>query len=73
MTLCLYKTSNFVYCSATQMFKRTKKPYITVPLGLKLLFDKVQCYCLLEMFIIHLGSLQMGRWQDSAGCDALTG
>ncbi len=55
------------------MFKRTKKPYITVPLGLKLLFDKVQCYCLLEMFIIHLGSLQMGRWQDSAGCDALTG
>lgn len=37
------------------MFKRTKKPYITVPLGLKLLFDKVQCYCLLEMFIIHFG------------------
>lgn len=73
MTFCLYTASDFVYCSLKQMFKRTKKPYITVPLGLKLLSDEVQCSCLLEKFINSLGSLQMGHWQDSAGFDALTG
>ncbi len=55
------------------MFKRTKKPYITVPLGLKLFSEKVQCYRLLEMLIVKLGFLQMERWQDSAGFNALTG
>lgn len=52
------------------MFKRTKKPYhTTVLLG----FGKVQCYCLLETFIINVGFLQMGHWQDNAGFDALRG
>lgn len=66
---------NFKFCLllSKKKFKRTKKPYINVPLGLKPLFEKGQCYCLLEVFIINLGSLQMGRWQDSAGFDALIG
>lgn len=38
------------------MFKHARKPYMTVPFGgLRLLSNKVQCYCLLEVFIIHLG------------------
>lgn len=57
------------------MFKRTKKPYTTLPFGVDTpFFEKAQCYCLLEMFvIINLGSGQMRGWKGSAGFDALTG
>lgn len=70
---CLYTTSNFVYGFPKELFELTKKPYINVPLGLKLPLEKVQCYCLLEMCIINMGSLWMGRGLGRAGFDALTG
>lgn len=48
-----------------QMFKRTRKPYVTVPLGWELPSDKVQCCCLPEKFINNCsadGTLARRRW-----------
>lgn len=57
----LYNTSDlFLLLSKTNKNMRTKKPCITVPLGLKTLSKKVQCYCELEVFIIHLGFAAAG-------------
>lgn len=48
-----------------QMFKCTRKPYVTLPLGWELPSDKVQCCCLREKFINNCsadGTLARRRW-----------
>lgn len=63
----------FVYCSPNKCLNALRNLTSLSRWDLSPFSDNVQSYCLLGAFIDNCYSRQMGRWQDSAGFDALTG